>query len=271
MKKQDEFYIGWQDDVTPSYLQGRRQFFIAGLLLIILFGTGYLFMENKFVNNYFDYGNLTELEGTIVEYPVFGLRTKVDGKAVTVPLVGFGKFDALPILEEIKARTNGKSLSSLKVTLKGTSLTFQDKTWMELTEGDESIVSITDSNLDYIQDNKNLGALSIAGEIVDPKCFFGVMNPGYNKIHRSCAIRCISGGIPPVLAIREKGIFTDYYFVTDENGEPINKEILQFVGLPVTVSGEVQQVDDWKVLMLNSKFLSSMISARMDNQLALCN
>lgn len=43
------------------------------------------------------------------------------------------------------------------------------------------------------------------------------------------------------------------------------------IGLPVTASGEVQQVDDWKVLKMNLKLLRSMISARIDNQLVLCN
>jgi len=271
MKEQDEFYIGWQDDASNSFKNRRKTFFLTGLIAFVLFALGYLFMENKFVDSYFDYGNLTELEGTIVEYPVFGLRTEIDGKAVTVPLVGFGKFDALPVLEAIKERANGRLLSSLIVSLKGTTLTYQDKTWMELTEGDESIISIDDSKDIYSQVLNKLGQQSIAGEIVDPKCFFGVMNPAYNKIHRSCAIRCISGGIPPVLAVRENGIFTDYYFVTDEKGAPINKEILQFVGIPITVSGAVQQVDDWNVIQMNPKLLTSAITTRIDDQLARCN
>ncbi len=266
----DEFYIGWQDEATPAYQQGRKQFFIVGLLVIILFGVGYLFMENKFVNSYFDYGNLTELEGTIVKYPVFGLRTNIDGSEVTVPLVGFGKFDALPVLDEIKIRANGKPLSSLRVNLKGTIMTFQNKTWMELTEGGESIISINDSNENYVQTIENLGETSIAGEIVDPKCFFGVMNPAYNKIHRSCAVRCISGGIPPVLAIRENGVFTDYYFVTDENGKPLNQSILQYVGTPLSLSGQIEQVDDWKLIKVNADKLAQVTSVRLDDQLAVC-
>jgi hypothetical protein len=270
MKEEDEFYIGWQDEAPASFKIGRSKFFWGGLIVIVLFAVGYLFMENKFVDSYFDYGNLTRLEGTIVSYPVFGLRTEVDGKAVTVPLVGFGKFDALPVLEELKMRSDGRSLSSLKVGLQGTILTFQGKTWMELTEGDESIVSIDDSGQSYAQHTEHLGSNTIAGEIVDPKCFFGVMNPAYNKIHRSCAIRCISGGIPPVLAIREQGVFTDYYFVIDEDGKPLNQSILQYVGTPLSLSGQVEQVDDWKVLKVNVGTLDEMASLRLDDQLAMC-
>lgn len=41
-----------------------------------------------------------------------------------------------------------------------------------------------------------LGSISLLREIIDPKCYFGVMKPDYGKVHRSCAIRCIAGGIP---------------------------------------------------------------------------
>lgn len=271
MKEQDEFYIGWQDEASDSFKGGRKTFFLIGMIVFVLFVAGYLFMENKFVDSYFDYGNLTELEGTIVEYPVFGLRTEIDGKAVTVPLVGFGKFDALPVLAELKEQANGTPLSNLNVSLEGTLITYQGKVWMELADIDPDISNITFSDKSYIQTIKNLGIKRVNGEIVDPKCFFGVMNPAYNKIHRSCAIRCISGGIPPMLAIRENDVFVDYYFVIDEKGEPVNKEVLPFVGISISLSGEVQQVDDWKVVRINTEKLSQTIYEVIDGSLAFCN
>ena len=46
--------------------------------------------------------------------------------------------------------------------------------------------------------------MDVKGEIVDPKCFFGVMKPGEGKPHKDCAIRCILGGIPPVLKVTDE-------------------------------------------------------------------
>lgn len=271
MGDQDEFYIGWQDEAAAAYKHGRRKFFLVFLVVILLFGCGYLFVENNYVDNYFDYGNLIELEGTIIDYPVFGLRTEIDKKEITVPLVGFGKFDALPVLETIKKQSKNSELSSLKVRLKGTVIQYQDKTWMELTEGDKSVVSIQKTELSYKQKVNVIGSKSVAGEIVDPKCFFGVMNPAYGKIHRSCAIRCISGGIPPVLAIKENGNYVDYYFVTDDNGMPVNKDILQYVGSSVVLFGQVEQIDDWKLIKVDSsKKLSESVVVKLDKQLSLC-
>ncbi|MEM6523133.1 MAG: hypothetical protein AAGF85_10210 [Bacteroidota bacterium] len=253
----EEFYIGWQEGAASGYKKARKWFFISSILLLVMFGITYLLVEQKFVESYFDYGNLTELTGQIVDYPVFGVKTEQHGEIMTVPLVGFGKFDALPVLEEIRNRSNGKRFTEIEVTLRGTVIYNKTKMWMELTEGNESIVAISEREFSD-QNISQRGSQTIAGEIVDPKCFFGVMNPAYNKIHRSCAIRCISGGIPPVLAIRDGERYSDYYFVTDEKGEPINEAVLQFVGTPVKLSGAVEKVDDWKVIKVSSPFMSTI-------------
>lgn len=251
MNEKDDFYIGWQDSASPTYSKARKTFFLFSLLALILFTVIYLAVEKPFIDSYFDYGNLTELEGTVVEYPVFGLQTTVNDQQVTVPLVGFGKFDALPVLEKLKTQANARPLSKLRVTLRGTLIQYQEKTWMELTEGDESIINIETVEVAQEPIRRSMGEQRIPGEIVDPKCFFGVMNPAYKKIHRACAVRCISGGIPPILAIREGGEFKDYYFILDEKGQPIHQQVLPYVGVPVSMSGEVEEVGDWKVLKVN--------------------
>jgi hypothetical protein len=51
--------------------------------------------------------------------------------------------------------------------------------------------------------SEDLGEMQLTGEIVDSKCFFGVMNPGAGKVHRDCAARFISGGIPPAFLVRD--------------------------------------------------------------------
>ena len=170
-----------------------------------------------------------------------------------------------------KSQIKNQPLNGYTVVIRGTLIQYQNKTWMELTEGNESIISIEKSIANYAQKIISVGHQSISGEIVDPKCFFGVMNPAYNKIHRSCAIRCISGGISPVLAVREDGFFTDYYFVIDEFGKPLNQDILQYVGFSVDLSGEIEQVDDWKLIKVSSKTMSLLVSVRLDNYVALCN
>lgn len=93
-----------------------------------------------------------------------------------------------------------------------------------------------------------LGARTLVGEIVDSKCFFGVMNPGELKTHRACAVRCISGGIPPVLCVRDAAGQASYFWLLSATGEPVNRQVLDFVAEPVELTGTVERQGDVLVL-----------------------
>lgn len=92
--------------------------------------------------------------------------------------------------------------------------------------------------------------MTLQGEIIDPKCYFGVMKPGKGKIHRSCAVRCISGGIPPVLATTDNNNISEYYLLTDLKGQPINEAVLPFIGKPSQIKGTVEKMEDWYILKI---------------------
>jgi hypothetical protein len=82
-----------------------------------------------------------------------------------------------------------------------------------------------------------LGSVSLTGEIVDTKCHFGVMNPGSGKVHRDCAVRCISGGIPPGLLIRDRDGKLRTVLLAGADGRELHREILDYVAQPVRVHG----------------------------------
>lgn len=267
MKDQDEFYIGWQDDAPAGFGKSARTFFIMVLIVSIAFVAFFTKTEVGFVDNYFDYGNLTEVKGQLVMEPVPAVLTQENGTIKTIPLVGFGKFGAGSVLEEFNIQLKG-DLSSYEVTIRGTYFEYQDKRWMELTEGEKSLISFKPASRPNRQIT-NQGNVTLSGEIVDPKCFFGVMNPAAKAVHRSCARRCISGGIVPVLAIRENGKFVDYYLLEDAESNNLFKDILPYVGLPITISGSVTQYDDWKVLSIGSKSLSDA-QVNITSTIAMC-
>jgi hypothetical protein len=98
----------------------------------------------------------------------------------------------------------------------------------------------------------------ISGEIVDPKCYFGVMKPGEGKPHRSCAIRCIAGGIPPVFHVNG---LSEYYLLLDENLQSVNERVLDIVGDNITLHGKAYQFDDWKIFLLDDAFLKEQAKA----------
>lgn len=83
---------------------------------------------------------------------------------------------------------------------------------------------------------------------MDSKCYLGVMNPGRLTPHRACAVRCISGGIPPVLLVRSKDGPPLYFLLVSSDGQPVNKQVLDMVAEPVQISGEVERQGELLVL-----------------------
>src|SRR5437016_14543374 len=86
-----------------------------------------------------------------------------------------------------------------------------------------------------------LGKQTLVGEIVDSKCFLGVMNPGQLTPHRACAIRCISGGVPPVLLGRPEDGSAVYVLLVSADGKPVNKQVLNMVAEPLEITGDVER------------------------------
>ncbi len=74
----------------------------------------------------------------------------------------------------------------------------------------------------------------------------GVMKPGEGKTHRVCAVRCISGGAPPMLWVRDSSGRERQFLLAGRDGRQIGAEILDVVAEPVEVTGEVlSQGDLW--------------------------
>ena len=70
------------------------------------------------------------------------------------------------------------------------------------------------------------------------------MKPGEGRVHRACAIRCISGGIPPALVAFDAHGARRMIVLTGRNGAPIGRELLDVVGEPVSVRGELFHAGD---------------------------
>src|SRR6266511_5317835 len=96
--------------------------------------------------------------------------------------------------------------------------------------------------------SESLGEHTLVGEIVDSKCYLGVMNPGALTPHRACAIRCISGGIPPVLLVRRSNGPALYFLLVSREGQPVNKEVLNLGAEPVEITGEVEREGNLLIL-----------------------
>lgn len=93
------------------------------------------------------------------------------------------------------------------------------------------------------------GSETLEGEIVDSKCWLGVMRPGDGHIHKSCASLCIRGGIPPMFVRRGEGAGPSVMLLTQADGSAVPPDlIIPYVADPVRVAGTIEKRGDLWVL-----------------------
>lgn len=249
--KNEDFYIGWQDKMSKDQEAFLRRRLTPILLLLPIIAFVLVTVQKPFVDHHFELGQLSTISGTYYEAP-FPILVADDGQlpsglSQNILLVGYGKFGAEGIISSIATKTG--NLQGRSITLQGTLIYGDGKTLMELTKKDASLLELKSGPSKSIQDTSSLKPVSLTGEILDPKCYFGVMKPGEGKIHKSCAIRCISGGIPPVLRARsEQNNDFEYYIMVNNEGQPLNQNILPYVGEPVELQGVTRHRLGWNIL-----------------------
>ena len=59
---------------------------------------------------------------------------------------------------------------------------------------------------------------------------------------------CISGGIPPVLLVRQTDGTALYFLLVSASGQPVNREVLDLVAEPVSITGDVIRQGDQLIL-----------------------
>jgi hypothetical protein len=241
----DEFYIGWEAKAAPGISKVVRRVVVVLLLIALLVPVGLAISQRMIGTSVFEWGNVKNFSGILQATPYPHLLVPRPGNVDSQPafstyyLVAPWKFGLKP---EAIALFNGKS-----VTLKGTLIYRGNQTMIEVVNDSIQATNTTAPTLTS-QETITLGRQTLVGEIVDSKCFLGVMNPGQLTPHRACAIRCISGGVPPVLLVRQKDGPAIYLLLVSADGKPVNQLVLDMVAEPVQITGEVEKQGDLLVL-----------------------
>lgn len=261
----DEFYIGYLRE-APQRTSRVIKSVVAGIAILVVFISVVLVLnQRKFASTRFDYGVYTTVEGSLFTKPiphlVVNLGEASEKKIVQyIVLVGFGKSSARGLIKQLEKK-EGQMLEGATVTLTGNLIYGNGKTLLQVEEGTNNLSIVEASSIAPPAYNRDNDTRIIQGEIVDPKCFFGVMKPAEGKPHRSCAIRCLSGGIPAAF----HSTSDEYFVLLDENFEPFGDEILTVVGDFVTLQGESITWGDWNIFRVNKKDLR-VLSAKKQRE-----
>jgi hypothetical protein len=255
----NEFYVGYIPKAPASIASIIRKIIFVLIFVMIVVVSMLAWQQKKFSPANFEYGVNTALEGYIFNKPVphilVPLGHDIQGKTLyqTTLLVGFGKSGADIFTQALGITKNPEGS---KVRLTGSLIYGDGKTLLQLDES--SKLTFLEGNLRTVYTPDEEENLSFSGEIVDPKCYFGVMKPGEGKAHRSCAIRCIAGGIPPVFKTDSSG----YFLLVNENREPISSEIAALVGDYITLTGKAMRWNDWTILSVDTRIIQQLSTTK---------
>lgn len=262
----DEFYVGYIPQAPTRIAKVVRGIvfflFAAGILMAGILA----WQQQEFSATDFEYGNTTSVEGYLFREPILHLRVPLGKNAnreelyQTVLLVGEGKAGADSTVNRLIGRAV-KNPEGLKIKLSGFLLYGNGKALLQVNEASNMEIHVSSDRLQPGDQILISRTSLVYGEIVDPKCYFGVMKPGEGKAHRSCAIRCIAGGIPPVF---NSG--SDYFLLMNERGELFHTEVIEIVGDQIQLSGNVLEWNDWKILQVNSSAITTLSNTKNNQQ-----
>jgi hypothetical protein len=143
-------------------------------------------------------------------------------------------------------------LDGSRVAAYGTLIWRDGSTMFELSARPEVLDAAPDDATDTVAASPrtpvSLGRVTLTGEIVDSKCWLGVMVPGQGRVHRACAIRCLSGGIPPVFHVATDDGRDVALLLVGSSSEPLGPALLDRVAEPLVVQGELVRHGDLLVL-----------------------
>ncbi|MEJ8476087.1 hypothetical protein [Roseibium algae] len=174
-------------------------------------------------------------------YPVLRLPPDETNPAPrTVMLAGPGKRGVFP---------QAQPLEDMMVSMTGIPIRRGDLTMVQVSGGPKGLSAVhsgaSDQTPSYQPSNTvPLGRWRLSGEICDGKCYSGAMRPGRGLAHKACANLCLSGGVPPVFVTEIPVEGRNFFLLTAPDGSQPSDEIYDLVGLPVTLEGDVEKLDD---------------------------
>ncbi|HTL06034.1 MAG TPA: Rieske 2Fe-2S domain-containing protein [Gemmatimonadales bacterium] len=219
------FYIGYAPAAAPELARHTRKAVAligaAALATVIALALA----QAPFAASRFEYGQPRSVTGRLVAAPYPRLEVAAAGGVTQYLLAAAGKHGAAALAAPLDGRM---------VRLRGTLAQRGNAAMLEI----DSLVPAEAAPAAPLT-QQPLGEFALTGEIVDSKCWTGVMNPGEGKTHLECAVRCVSGGLPPLLALRDSLGREAQLVLTDIQGGPLPREVLPLVGRPVRVHGTV--------------------------------
>jgi hypothetical protein len=226
MRKTEEFYVGYFPKAPHELGRWLRRILALLLAVAAAIALVLVFAQAPFAASFFEFGVDRDYAGVLALSPYPHLITS---PANSYLLAGQGKHGVEGVAGE-----DGR-----EVRLRGSLIT----------RGHDKMIEVRPETLRFGPRMspktvvRDLDQRTLRGEIVDSKCFLGVMNPGSGQVHRDCAARCLSGGLPPLFVSGNEVMLLEGFDV---------RHNLHRAGVPITLSGRAKRVDGMMVFDVSS-------------------
>ncbi|MEL6328188.1 MAG: hypothetical protein AAFR38_00885 [Planctomycetota bacterium] len=251
----NDFYVGYLP-MPKSHLRFLQIALPLTLLLAIGSGAAVATNRRAWGPGTWDLARAVDFEGTLLLEP-YPILVTDDG---ALPIVGVAK--VVPSRDAIAARGFDPDRPA-RAIVNGNLITRDGRRMISLALDETSIAPATGEPDEPTIDWIGTDVVTLAGEIVDSKCFLGAMKPGDGRTHKACATLCISGGVPPVLVTTDDTGAHTYFLLTDDRGRGLRPEAIEafkpLIAEPVRVTGEFGRLAGWNILAIDP--------ARIDDQI----
>jgi len=238
--ERDPFYVGYLP-LPKTIKRFLVPWLVGNLLLAVGIAAVVASNHREPGDGVWETGQLVTRDGQIVIDPYPMLKT-YDGIYL---LVEQGKVGAQARVSELN-RDAFYAVSGYLIEREGRKVIEIDGTLDEPIQ--QIVYEPTFGELPKMPKIKDLGTHTLRGEIVDPKCYLGAMQPGDGKTHKTCATLCIKGGIPPMLLVRDGEGTTAAYLLTDAEGKAFPESHHDYIADPIEITGQVLRDGDLLVL-----------------------
>ncbi len=233
--REQGFYVGYHPAAPARYARFTRQATTVILAAVAVVAASLGASQDPMGHGLFEYGALREFSGTLIAqpYPMLlvarpGLTDR-DAAYSRYLLVSPGKHGAQGLVEGHDGE---------HVRTRGTIVNREGSMMLELFSAD--FVTSDAPAPGPPAAPIALGYRTIRGEILDSKCWLGVMRPAHGTVHRGCATRCLSGGIPPLIIVDDPTVPSPQVLLLDRHGAPAGEWFKHHVGGTVSLRGELE-------------------------------
>jgi hypothetical protein len=230
--RDDEFYIGYESEMPPRMARRVRAVAAALLVLALVLSGALVLAQRRSSAALFEYGQTRTFEGRLLAgpYPALVMTSGSDTRYYW--LVAPGKHGAAALVD---------GFDGAEVRLAGTLIRRDEDVMIQVDPGSITRRGTVRAEAEPLV---SVGAVVVTGEIVDSKCHLGVMKPGEGPTHRDCAVRCLLGGVPPMLVPHGGEASPGRLTLVTRDGHPFAADALAGItGRPVTVRGELLERD----------------------------